>query len=63
MEKPTSVDQYIANNENWQEELIYLRELVLGTGLEETIKWMFPTYMRKGKNILLNCTLNLEGMR
>ena len=55
MKKPTNVDEYIANNEKWQEGLVYLRELILATDLEETIKWMFPTYMLKGKNIVALC--------
>ena len=52
MEKPTNVDEYIANNEKWQASLELLRTLILSTQLEETIKWMFPTYMWKGKNIV-----------
>ncbi len=52
MEKSTNVDEYIANNEKWQAPLVLLRSLILSTGLEETIKWMFPTYMLKGKNIV-----------
>ncbi len=55
MKKPTNVDEYILNNEKWQEGLVYLRELMLSTGLEETIKWMFPTYMLKGKNVVALC--------
>ncbi len=52
MEKPTNVDEYIANNEKWQASLELLRSLILSTQLEETVKWMFPTYMWKGKNIV-----------
>jgi len=55
MKKPSNVDDYIANHEKWQEGLILLRELVLSTHLEETIKWMFPTYMLKGKNVVALC--------
>lgn len=55
MKKPTNVDEYILNNEKWQEGLIHLRELILSTGLEETIKWMFPTYTLKGKNVVALC--------
>ena len=55
MEKPTNVDEYIANNEKWQAPLELLRELVLSTGLKETIKWMFPTYTLEGKNIVALC--------
>lgn len=55
MKKPTNVDEYIANHENWQEGLVYLRALILATDLEETIKWMFPTYTLKGKNVVALC--------
>lgn len=55
MKKPANVDEYIANNEKWQEGLIFLRELILATDLDETIKWMFPTYMLKGKNVVALC--------
>ena len=52
MKKPTNVDEYIAAHEKWQAHLNLLRELILSTGLEETVKWMFPTYTLKGKNIV-----------
>ena len=52
MEKRTNVEEYIANNKKWQAPLELLRSLILSTGLTETIKWMFPTYMLKGKNIV-----------
>lgn len=55
MEKPTNVEAYIANNEKWQASLAFLRELILATGLQETIKWAFPTYTMKGKNIVALC--------
>ncbi|MFK7980313.1 MAG: YdeI family protein [Saprospiraceae bacterium] len=55
MEKPTNVDVYIANNEKWQASLEFLRELILSTGLQETVKWAFPTYTLKGKNIVALC--------
>ena len=37
----------------WQKELSALRQLVLSTGLEETIKWGVPCYVLKGKNVAL----------
>ena len=55
MEKPTNVDAYIADNAKWQAPLELLRELILTTGLQETIKWAFPTYTLKGKNIVALC--------
>ncbi len=38
---------------SWRPELIALRTLVLETGLEEEIKWSFPTYTLNGKNIIM----------
>jgi len=55
MEKPTNVNEYLANNQKWQAPLELLRELVLSTGLKETIKWMFPTYTLGGKNVVALC--------
>lgn len=52
MKKPESVDAYIADEENWQEELVHLRELILSTGLDEQIKWLFPCYTLKNKNVV-----------
>lgn len=46
-----SVDEYIARIKQWKEELILLREIVLSSGLTETIKWGAPIYTFNGKNI------------
>jgi uncharacterized protein YdeI (YjbR/CyaY-like superfamily) len=37
---------------NWDEELEFLRQIVLETGLTEEIKWGVPVYTHKGKNIV-----------
>lgn len=37
---------------NWREELEFLRQIVLETGLTEDIKWGVPVYTHKGKNIV-----------
>ena len=37
---------------NWVDELEQLRQIVLETGLTEEIKWGFPVYTHKGKNIV-----------
>jgi uncharacterized protein YdeI (YjbR/CyaY-like superfamily) len=37
----------------WQAELVKLREIVLGTGLAEELKWSQPVYTFEGKNVLL----------
>lgn len=36
----------------WKEALMLLREIVLGTGLTEEVKWGVPVYTRNGKNIV-----------
>ena len=35
-----------------REELELLREIVLSSGIDETIKWSIPTYTVRGKNVL-----------
>lgn len=37
----------------WTEELAYLRNLVLRTGLKESCKWGVPSYTYKNKNIVI----------
>jgi uncharacterized protein YdeI (YjbR/CyaY-like superfamily) len=49
---------------NWKEELLLLREIVLKSGLSETMKWGMPCYQLDGKNVVMlapfkdNCTLS-----
>ncbi|RPG38495.1 MAG: hypothetical protein CBB72_000985 [Muricauda sp. TMED12] len=49
---------------SWQDELKYLRRLVLDCGLTEELKWSMPCYTHQSKNILMitafknNCTLS-----
>lgn len=52
MKKINTVEAYILNHENWKDGLILLREIILGSGLEETIKWGAPAYTWKGKNVI-----------
>lgn len=47
-----NVDQYITNHPNWESEIRELREMIISTGLEETIKWGSPVYMLGGKNVV-----------
>ena len=51
MKKFKSVDEFIAHQEYWQEELVTLRDIMLSTDMEEGIKWNFPVYMVNGKNV------------
>ena len=52
MKRSKTVEQYIAAHDQWREELIKLREVVLGSGLDETIKWGAPVYTLDGKNVV-----------
>ena len=52
MKRYKTPDEYITNNKNWQLSLILLRDILLDTQMEETIKWGFPVYTFEGKNIV-----------
>ncbi len=52
MVKPKSTDEYIANETQWQEELIMLRDILNSMELKEQIKWLFPCYTHQGKNVV-----------
>lgn len=46
-------DEFFARKSKWQAEYAKLRELCLASGLDESIKWMHPTYSLSDKNIVL----------
>jgi uncharacterized protein YdeI (YjbR/CyaY-like superfamily) len=52
MKSEKSIDDYIAKSTQWQDALTKLREVILSTELEETIKWGVPVYTFNGKNIV-----------
>jgi uncharacterized protein YdeI (YjbR/CyaY-like superfamily) len=52
MAKINSVEEYIANHEEWKAELLKLRSILLQSGLVETIKWGAPVYTINGKNLI-----------
>ena len=52
MKSKLTVDEYIRKHEPWSEALAALRELLLSTPLEETVKWGAPVYTLGGKNIV-----------
>lgn len=52
MQRSKTVDEYIANAEHWQEELIRLREILQSTSLVETIKWGAPCYTHDGRMVV-----------
>lgn len=47
------VDAFLKRQEKWRAELTKLREIMLGTGLTEELKWGQPCYALDGKNVLL----------
>ena len=47
-----TVDEYIEKFPKWEEQLTQLRQMLLSTGLEETIKWGAPAYTLNGKNVV-----------
>lgn len=51
MKKTAKVTTYIEKQKKWKEPLKALRDLMLKTGAEETIKWGSPVYVVDGKNI------------
>ena len=52
MRRAKSVEDYIANAGNWQDELIRLRKVLCSTSLNEEVKWGAPCYTWKSKNIV-----------
>ena len=55
MDKHEKVEAYFAEEHQWKKAIGILRNLVLKTELEETFKWMFPTYTLDNKNVLSIC--------
>ena len=47
-----TVEDYIKKHPHWEEEIRSLREMLLSTDLEETIKWGAPLYTIDGKNVV-----------
>ncbi len=47
------VDFYFTKAKQWKEEYEQLREIVLGCGLTEVLKWGCPCYTREEKNVVL----------
>ncbi len=51
--KNPEVDDYITRSEQWPEEMIALRPILLSSGLSEEIKWGKPCYSHEGHNIVI----------
>ena len=52
MPEKKTVDSYLTQHENWKDALQLSRALLLQEAFEETIKWGFPVYTIKGKNVV-----------
>jgi len=52
MKRAKTVDAYIADASQWQDELRQLREILRSTKLTEEVKWGGPCYTWEGKNIV-----------
>ncbi len=52
MKRYASVNEYIEGQELWTEQLQQLREILLSTELQETIKWGAPVYTINNKNVV-----------
>lgn len=52
MKKASSPEEYIEHHDNWAHLLNNLRDILLSTELEETIKWGAPVYTVNGKNVV-----------
>ena len=47
------VDAFLSKAESWREEMTKLRQIVLGCGLTEELKWGNPSYSFQKNNIVL----------
>lgn len=55
MAKIKTVDEYLAQQQRWQEELAAVRAVLQKTGLDEAIKWGAPCYLSEGTRIVALC--------
>ena len=51
--KNPRVDAYLSNAEQWREEMVKLRTILLDCGLTEELKWGKPCYTFQKSNILI----------
>lgn len=47
------VDAFLKRQDTWRAEIKKLREILVGTGLTEELKWGWPCYALEGKNVAL----------
>lgn len=50
--KAETAEAYVKTHPMWSEELITLRNILIDTELNETVKWGMPTYTIGGKNVI-----------
>lgn len=55
MDTSAKIEQYFSEAHQFKEAIGLLRILALKTNMEETFKWMFPTYTLAGKNVIAIC--------
>ncbi|NKI32964.1 YdeI/OmpD-associated family protein [Croceivirga thetidis] len=55
MDKAAKIEAYFEEEHEFKKAIGTLREIILKTPLEETFKWMFPTYTLQNKNVLAIC--------
>lgn len=51
MKRYKTVDEYIAGHPEYKDGLIKLRQIMLKTEMQETVKWGAPVYTVNGKNV------------
>jgi uncharacterized protein YdeI (YjbR/CyaY-like superfamily) len=51
--KNPKVDAFLAEAGQWREEFAKLRQIILGCGLSEDLKWGKPCYTLQGSNVVL----------
>ena len=51
MKRYKTVEDYLASTGDWEESLHTLREILLSTDVQETVKWGMPVYTVNNKNI------------
>jgi uncharacterized protein YdeI (YjbR/CyaY-like superfamily) len=47
------VDAFLKRQKAWKKEFTKLRQIILGCGLTEELKWGWPCYTHDGKNVVL----------
>jgi len=52
MKRHKTVDEYIANADMWEDELVQMRKILNSTELVEEVKWGGPCYTSGGKNVV-----------